>query len=183
MEQTYEVLGTRFKLKSGLPIEDAFMAAVDAVNHYMTEDAAAGELYAHPLLKQAWTVRLFMQYYTDLDFKGFEAEDRNPIYVLLQWSMENEALDQDAVIRVCFNRFKSMVDEIETTMKERYQQRRSAGNQLRRLIDFVELRDNEGNGGWNALKETLAGHMLDAQANHQGDATVDLRLFQKIQTG
>ena len=175
----YKVLDTGFELKETLPLEDAFMAAVDGVNHYMVEDKAAGELYAHPLLRQAWAAKLFLQYYTDLDLRQFEREGRNAIYVLLQWVQDNEVLDLDDVMRKCYARFYGMMLEAEHTMLLRYEQRVSAGNQLRKLLGFIQLRDENGEGGWDALREVISGYMLDKRPEERGKAP-DIRMFQKM---
>lgn len=176
----YQVQDKKFSLNPNLPLEDAFMVAVDAVNHYLMEDAAAGELYAHPMLRQAWVTRLFLQYYTDLSVDSFEAEGRKPIYVLLQWAVENNVFDLDEVMRVCHGRFITMVQEVEDTMLQRYAQRNGVGNQVRLLLNLLQMKNESGNGGWDALRDVIAEHMLDDQVAQRNSGVVDLRLFGKM---
>lgn len=171
---------TAFALKAHLPIEDAFMAAIEAVNHYMVEDTATGELYAHPLLRQAWTAKLFLQYYTDLAVDTITAEGRNALYVLLQWTMENKVFERDAAMQACYRCFVEMTHSIEETMLKRHAQRMGTGNQLRKLLNLIQLQDEHGNGGWDALRDVIAEHMLDEQHRQQAGNVVDMRLFGKM---
>lgn len=179
--KVYQAGDMSFELKIGMPIEDEFLVAVDAVNHYMVEDRATGELYAHPLLRRAWCVWLFMQYHTDLAVETFEADGRKAIYVLLQWAEENRVLMLDEEMEQCYACFESQVAEVEQTMLQRYEQRNSAGNQLRKLLNFVELRDESGNGGWDMLRNVIAEHMLDEQDAQRKGSIVDMRMFGKMQ--
>ncbi len=178
--KTYQAGDLSFELKLSMPIEDEFMVAVDTVNHYMIEDAAVGELYAHPLLRKAWCVRMFMQYHTDLAVDAFEADGRKAIFALLQFVEDNDVLHLDEDIQKCYTRFMEQVDAVEKTMLERFAQRNSAGNQLRKLIHFIELKDENGNGGWDLLRNVIAEHMLDEQEAQRASNVVDMRMFGKM---
>ena len=177
---TYNIAGSTFELKQHLPIEEAFLVAVDTVNHYMIEDAAAGELYAHPLLKEAWTTQLFFQYYTSLGLHAFEEDGRQPLYALLQWTKENAVLYADETLRTAFESFRAMVEAVEATMLHRYRQRYSAGNQLRKLINRLELRDDAGNGGADVLREIVADHMLREKPDDKSTRPTEAWLFDKL---
>ena len=176
----YQVGDVSFELKTSMPVEDEFMVAVEAVNHYLMEDHAAGELYVHPLLKRAWCVKLFMQYHTNLAVETFEADGRKAIYVLLQWVEEHQVLKLDEDMERCFTRFHTLVEDAEQTMLQRHAQRNSAGNQLRKLLNFIELRDESGSGGWELLRNVIAEHMLDEQEAQHKSNIVDMRMFGKM---
>lgn len=178
--KVYQVGDVSFELKTSMPVEDEFMVAVEAVNHYLVEDHAAGELYVHPLLKRAWCVKLFMQYYTNLAVETFEADGRKAIYVLLQWTEEHQVLKLDEDMERCFTRFHTLVEDAEQTMLQRHAQRNSAGNQLRKLLNFIELRDESGSGGWELLRNVIAEHMLDEQEAQHKSNIVDMRMFGKM---
>lgn len=178
--KVYQVGDVSFELKTSMPVEDEFMVAVEAVNHYLVEDHAAGELYVHPLLKRAWCVKLFMQYYTNLAVETFEADGRKAIYVLLQWTEEHQVLKLDEDMERCFTRFHTLVEDAEQTMLQRHAQRNSAGNQLRKLLNFIELRDESGSGGWELLRNVIAKHMLDEQEAQHKSNIVDMRMFGKM---
>ena len=178
--KVYHAGDMSFELKLSMPIEDEFMVAVEAVNHYLVEDHASGELYVHPLLKRAWCVKLFMQYHTNLAVETFEADGRKAIYVLLQWAEDHDVLKLDEDMERCFARFHSLVQEAEQTMLQRHAQCNSAGNQLRKLLNFIELRDESGNGGWELLRNVIAEHMLDEQEAQRAGNIVDMRMFGKM---
>ncbi len=180
MNKTYDVAGFTFELKPDMPIEDVFLVAVDTVNHYMIEDAAAGELYAHPLLRQAWCTQMFLQYHTTLDVTAFEAEGRKPIFSLLEWVENHNVLVLDEDMMCCYARFNQYVMQVEQTMLDRFAQRNSAGNQLRKLLNFIQLRDENGNGGWEELRNVIAEHMLDEQDAQRKGHVVDMRMFGKM---
>lgn len=180
--KVYQVGGMSFELKLNMPIEDAFLVAVDTVNHYMVEDHAAGELYAHPLLKRAWRVRMFMQYHSDLAIETFEVDGRKAIYMLLQWVEDNDVLTLDEDIKRCYAAFCAQVEDVERIMLQRYAQRNSAGNHLRKLLNFIELRDENGNGGWDMLRNVIAEHMLDDQEAQRKSNIVDIRMFDKMKS-
>jgi len=82
----------------------------------------------------------------------------------------------------CFARFHSLVQEAEQTMLQRHAQRNSAGNQLRKLLNFIELRDESGNGGWELLRNVIAEHMLDEQEAQRTGNIVDMRMFGKMKS-
>lgn len=178
--KVYQVGDVSFELKTSMPVEDEFMVAVEAVNHYLVEDHAAGELYVHPLLKRAWCVKLFMQYHTNLAVETFEADGRKAIYVLLQWVEEHQVLKLDEDMERCFTRFHTLVEDAEQTMLQRHAQRNSAGNQLRKLLNFIELCDESGSGGWELLRNVIAEHMLDEQEAQHKSNIVDMRMFGKM---
>ena len=178
--KVYQVGDVSFELKLSMPVEDEFMVAVEAVNHYLMEDHAAGELYVHPLLKRAWCVKLFMQYHTNLAVETFEADGRKAIYVLLQWVEEHQVLKLDEDMERCFTRFHTLVEDAEPTMLQRHAQRNSAGNQLRKLLNFIELRDESGSGGWELLRNVISEHMLDEQEAQHKSNIVDMRMFGKM---
>lgn len=178
--KVYQVGDVSFELKTSMPVEDEFMVAVEAVNHYLVEDHAAGELYVHPLLKRAWCVKLFMQYHTNLAVETFEADGRKAIYVLLQWVEEHQVLKLDEDMERCFTRFHTLVEDAEQTMLQRHAQRNSAGNQLRKLLNFIELRDESGSDGWELLRNVIAEHMLDEQEAQHKSNIVDMRMFGKM---
>lgn len=180
--KVYQAGDMSFELKLNMPIEDEFMIAVDAVNHYMVEDHAAGELYAHPLLKRAWCVRMVMQFHSNLAIDTFEADGRKAIYMLLQWAEDYGVLTLDADMECCYAAFCAQVEDVERTMLQRYAQRNSAGNQLRKLLNFIELRDESGNGGWDMLRNVIAEHMLDEQESQRKNNIVDMRMFGKMKS-
>ena len=86
----------------------------------------------------------------------------------------------DDTMRKCYARFYGMMLEVEHTMMLRYEQRTSAENQLRRLIDHLQIKDDAGNGGWEALRNVIAEHMLEEQTGAQPSNVVDMRMFKKM---